>query len=129
MNEQRQSIRKKSFLRGCVYFNKRHNMVDCLIRDISDDGARIIFSDGVNLPDQVELHIPQKGQTFSAEVQWRQRDEVGLAFARPDQSTGTAADAGDLARRVTHLETEVLALKRMLKRLKTEVDGGGDDAA
>ncbi len=122
MSEQRQSIRKKSFLRGCVYFNKRRNMVDCLIRDISDDGARIIFSEGVNLPDQIELHIPQKGQR-------RQRDEVGLAFARPDHSTGMAADAGDLAQRVTHLETEVLALKRMLKRLKTEVDGGGDEAA
>jgi hypothetical protein len=44
MAERRRSVRKKSFLRGCVYFNKRRSAIDCLIRDISDQGARIIFS-------------------------------------------------------------------------------------
>ena len=41
MAERRNSTRQKAFLRGCVYFNKRRGAVDCLIRDISDIGARI----------------------------------------------------------------------------------------
>ena len=63
MAERRRATRQKSFLRGCVYFNKRRGAVDCLIREISDEGARIIFSDTVNVPDVVELYIPQKEQT------------------------------------------------------------------
>ena len=50
MAERRRSLRKKSFLRGCVYFNKRRSAIDCLIRDISDQGARIIFSGTTNFP-------------------------------------------------------------------------------
>jgi hypothetical protein len=80
MAERRRSVRKKSFLRGCVYFNKRRSAIDCLIRDISDQGARIIFSGAVNVPDVVDLYIPQKEQTIRARVQWRRGDEVGLAF-------------------------------------------------
>src|SRR5580692_9055076 len=53
---------KKSFLRGCVYFDKRRGALECLIRDISDLGARIIFSENVNVPETVELHIPQRNK-------------------------------------------------------------------
>src|SRR5208283_3109125 len=80
MAERRRATRQKSFLRGCVYFNKRRGAVDCLIREISDEGARIIFSDTVNVPDVVELYIPQKEQTVRARVQWRHGDVIGLAF-------------------------------------------------
>jgi hypothetical protein len=37
MAERRRATRQKSFLRGCVYFNKRRGAVDCLIREISDE--------------------------------------------------------------------------------------------
>ena len=80
MAERRRSLRKKSFLRGCVYFNKRRSAIDCLIRDISDQCARIIFSGATNFPDAVELYIPHKEQAVRAHVQWRRGDEVGLAF-------------------------------------------------
>ena len=88
MAERRRSVRKKSFLRGCVYFNKRRSAIDCLIRDISDQGARIIFSGATNFPDVVELYIPHKEQTVRAHVQWRRGDEVGLAF--PDAAAAPA---------------------------------------
>ena len=90
MAERRQAQRQKSFLRGCVYFNKRRGALDCLIRDLSEHGARIIFSDTVSVPDVVDLYIPQKEQTVRARVQWRHGDEIGLAF--PDAVR--AADGG-----------------------------------
>ena len=44
MSERRISTRQKSFLRGCIQFNHRRTTIDCLVRDISDTGARLIFS-------------------------------------------------------------------------------------
>ena len=129
MAERRRSARQKSFLRGCVYFNNRRSAVDCLIRDFSDAGARIIFSDAVSVPDVVDLYIPQKEQTVRAHVQWRHGDEIGLVF--PD--AGDASDAppkSNLAERVAKLETEIAALRRLVKRLKSEIENAGDaDAA
>ena len=62
--ERRRITRNKSFLRGMIYFNNRRNVVDCLIRDISPYGARLIFSDAVTAPDVLDLYIPQKEQTL-----------------------------------------------------------------
>lgn len=130
MGERRHSIRQKSFLRGCIYFNKRRGAVDCLIRDISEEGARVIFSDAVSIPDVVELYIPQKELFLRAHVQWRHGDEIGLAFPEAAAATaGAPAEAGELAQRVGKLEAEVAALRRMLKQLKSELPGGSDEAA
>ena len=125
MGERRRAVRHKSFLRGCVYFNNRRNAFDCLIRDISDEGARIIFSETVSVPDIVDLYIPQKEQTVRARVQWRHGDEIGLAF--PDAlRAADGTSEGELAARVAQLESEISALRRALKRLKSEI-GAGDD--
>lgn len=116
--ERRRAVRQKSFLRGLVYFNNRRSVLDCLIRDISPYGARLIFADTGTVPDTLELHIPQKEQTLRVHVIWRHGQEAGVAFA---QTTNLEpAEAGDLADRVSRLEGEVAALKRVLKRLKSE---------
>jgi len=129
MVERRHSQRQKSFLRGCVYYNKRRNAVDCLIRDISDEGAHIIFSDTVSVPDIVDLYIPQKEQTLRAHVQWRHGDELGLAFAAGAKPTGAVPEIGDLAQRVATLESEVAALRRLLRQFKSDLPGSDMDAA
>jgi hypothetical protein len=130
MGERRRSVRQKSFLRGCVYFNKRRSALDCLIRDISEQGARIIFSDTVNVPDLVELYIPQKERTVRARVQWRHGDEIGLAFPDAMRATDGGTANAELAQRVAHLESEIASLRKVLRRLKTELDVGDDaDAA
>ncbi len=126
MAERRRATRQKSFLRGCVYFNKRRGAVDCLIREISDEGARIIFSDTVNVPDVVELYVPQKEQTLRARVRWRHGDEIGLDF--PDFALPAAGppELGELAQRVAKLEATVALLRRKLRQLKSNFPGADD---
>jgi len=130
MSERRISTRQKSFLRGCIQFNNRRTTIDCLVRDISDTGARLIFSDSVSVPDVVELYIPQKEQTLRAHVQWRRADELGVAFAKSARAPAPSGPAeGELAERVEKLEAEIAALKKMFKRLKAEVAGSPEEAA
>jgi hypothetical protein len=102
-----------------IYFNNRRNAVDCLIRDISPYGARLIFSDAVTTPDVFELYIPQKEQTLRIHVIWRHGQEVGVAFAQATE-VDPVAEPGDLAERVARLEMEIAGLKRVLKKIKTD---------
>jgi len=117
--ERRKIARQKSFLRGMIYFNNRRNAVDCLIRDISPYGARLIFSDAVTTPDVLDLYIPQKEQTLRTHVIWRHGQEVGVAFAQATQ-LDPVAETGDLAERVARLEMEIIGLKKLLKKMKTD---------
>jgi hypothetical protein len=117
--ERRKVTRHKSFLRGMIYFNNRRNVVDCLIRDISPYGARLIFSDAVTTPDSLDLYIPQKEETLRIHVIWRHGQEVGVAFAQVAQ-TRPAGETGELSERVARLETEIAGLKRLLKKMKND---------
>jgi len=123
MNERRASRRQKSFLRGVVYFDKRRSETACLVRDLSEDGARIVLSQTITIPDVIELQIPQREQTLSARVQWRRADEVGLSFFKPD--TATTPRENQLIKRIAELEAEITTLERTIKRLKR--DSNGDD--
>ena len=118
MNERRTAKRMKSFLRGLIYFDKRRGASSCLIRDMNEEGARIIFSEAITLPEIVNLHIPQKDQTLRARVSWRRGDEIGLAFTA---EAADMPDSNEMMQRVAQLEAEILKLRRMLKKLK-----GGD---
>ena len=121
--ERRKTARQKSFLRGTIYFNNRRNAIDCLIRDISPDGARLVFSDAVTTPDALDVYIPQKEQTLRAHVVWRYGQEVGVSFTQATQAVAgePSTEAADLTERVARLEAEIVGLKRVLKKLKTEL--------
>ena len=129
MGERRNSRRLKSFLRGFVYFDKRRGTMSCLVRDLSVEGARIIFSEAVTIPDMINLHIPQKNQTLRARVTWRRGDEIGLGFSAADPVADPLPDAAALMKRVAQLEGEIASLRRMLKRMKGGRPDLDDEAA
>lgn len=128
MAERRGSRRSKSFLRGFVYVSRKRGALACLVRDLSNKGARIIFSDTVTLPEVVELYIPQREQTLRARVQWRRNDEIGLAFAEPERKDDAGPSAAEIIQRVAMLEAEIASLRALLKRRKAE-NGDADEAA
>jgi hypothetical protein len=117
--ERRRIARQKSFLRGMVYFNQRRSVLDCLIRDISPYGARLVFSVTVATPDTLDLCIPQKDRTLRTHVIWRHGREVGVAFAQIMEMDQPGE--GDIADRLGRLEAEVAVLKKALKKLRPEV--------
>jgi hypothetical protein len=128
-DDRRIAIRQKSFLQGRVYFNNRRSSLDCLVRDVSPTGARLKFSGAVTMPELVELFIPNKDESYRAQVQWHHGDEIGVAFLRDDAESIPAASPvpeASLAERMQKLEAEVAQLRRMVKELKA---GQRGDAA
>jgi hypothetical protein len=108
------------------YFNNRRSALDCLVRDFSPYGARLIFSNAVTTPDVLELYIPQKERTLRVHVIWRHGEEVGVAFAQIAELENPA-DIAELAERVARLDAEVAALRRAEEaevRRRARVRGG-----
>jgi len=125
-DERRTLLRKRSFLQGRLYFNNRRSSLDCLVRDISNQGAKLKVSDSIAIPEFVELHIPNKDETYRAKVQWRTGFEIGVTFENDQEAPSIVPGAGpaDLLERVRRLEAEVASLHRKLNELQNELRHG-----
>jgi hypothetical protein len=119
MPERRTSSRQKSFLQGRVNYNNRRSSVDCLVRDVSDTGAKLVFSGPVSVPEVVELYLSNKDEVRRAKVQWRKGDEMGVDFAVNDADAMAAST--DLFGRVLKLERECASLKRVVSELRADI--------
>ena len=81
MEERRRSVRQKCRLRGRIYFYDGRKSVPCGIRDISYEGARIELLEPIDIPDAIDLYIPQKHRTMHASVRWRHGNRIGVSFS------------------------------------------------
>jgi PilZ domain len=119
MSELRRETRLRTFLKGRIVFNNGNSSMDCLIRDISASGARLMLSQTATLPDGFDLIIPAKDRTHKATLRWRKADSVGVTFAeevvRPGPASMADATPAALLARIHELEAENATLRRQLK--------------
>jgi hypothetical protein len=115
MQDRRKTARKKTFLGARVIFNHRQSTMDCLVRNIGDDGARLSFSGPAPFPDQVEVEVVRMDKTFRARVAWRRENELGVRFLAADSASnvipiGHALKLRRLQADKARLESRVLEL-------------------
>jgi hypothetical protein len=116
MPERRSHNRVRSLLGARIVFNNRLSSLDCLIRNLSDTGARLIVSDAVSVPDEFELYLPQRNRTYRAQVRWRTATEFGVHFPAGEP---TAPEPIDVSIRLRRLEAEKAALHARVVQLSS----------
>ena len=80
MSEKRKSTRKPSFLGGTITYNRDLWTADCVVKNLSDEGAKLTGHNLPVLPDHFDLSIPQKKTKYRVHVRWRAKDAIGVAF-------------------------------------------------
>src|SRR6516165_6512357 len=132
--ERRKSPRQRSFLHGFVRLGDQNYSLDCVVRDVSETGAKLRLKFPISLAalasferGHVELHIPEKQKIIQASVVWVDNFEMGVSFrvavtiADPAPTTADAADA-ELLDRVAQLEAEITGLKQLLRHREEQRD-------
>jgi hypothetical protein len=79
-DERRAGHRTRALLSGKIIVGNGVMSPDCVIRDLSDGGARVRISGSIELPEAVGLLVIKDGLLFDATLAWRRGDETGLAF-------------------------------------------------
>ena len=125
MLERRALARHKTFIKGRIYFNNRLSSLDCIVRDVTSQGARLEVSENVPLPDSFEIYLPNKDEYFHARVEWRKGGNIGVSWSAEQagkqwsESGSVVYRAGDpLADRVAKLEHDVALLQKRLDALQ-----------
>ena len=81
MMERRESPRDKVVYGGVAEIDERTTR-DCVVRDISENGANLEFKDAIRLSkEQISLTIARKGRSFLAKIIWWRDNFVGVAFS------------------------------------------------
>src|SRR4051794_27059358 len=114
---QRVAPRLKVLLAAKMIFNNGQSALDCLIRNLSDTGAKLIVSAAVTLPECFDLIIPQKSLTRRARIAWRRGEDIGVRFEAGHPSESSDPDASALKRRIRELEVEVARLRSRILQL------------
>jgi hypothetical protein len=78
--DRRGSPRQRALLTGKVVYGDALYTLDCVIRNLNKEGARIKVPDPKNLPNELLLLEIRKFIAFEAEVKWRKDQFMGLEF-------------------------------------------------
>ena len=117
MLERRESARDKVIYGGVAEIGEHGAVRECVVRNISDKGASIQFSNAVKLPtEQISLTIARKGRSFLAKVIWWRDNFVGLAFS----SEAPMAPVSDVEERLRKSEIKKRQLQRRIRELLGE---------
>jgi hypothetical protein len=115
MRERRAFIRGRTYLGGRLAFNNQYCTIDCLVRNMSQNGAKLVFEGTALLPGEFDLMLPQKSETRRARIVWRQQDEAGVSFPQAGGRQGVVSI--ETARRIKKLEADRAALQARVAEL------------
>ncbi len=79
--DNRRTQRRMRTLKGAeIVFNAGYSAFECVVKDISDTGARIQMGDATGVPEHFELVIPHDNFRRKCTVRWRRYNMVGVSF-------------------------------------------------
>jgi hypothetical protein len=117
MRDRRESVRDKVMYGGVAEIGDHGATRECIVRNISDNGANIEFSNDFQLPkEQLSLRIARKGRSFLARVIWWRDNFVGVAF----RAESPAEPVSDLEERLRRSEIKKRQLQQKIDELLNE---------
>lgn len=112
MQERRKEGRSPAYLGGQITTDRKLIAIDCVVRNTSGAGAKLVVPNPTLLPDIFELHIPRKNVAYRVRACWRHLDDVGVEIMPLELADAPVPLA--MARRLKRLEAENVALRRQL---------------
>lgn len=92
MDDKRKFPRRRVLKEGKIVFADGLRVIDCTIRDMSEEGARLLIANTVGLPDTFQLYEKSSGLLYPASIAWRQSNAIGVHFDGPASSIHDVAN-------------------------------------
>jgi hypothetical protein len=79
-DKNRRELRQRAYLGAKLVYGDGAFTLDCVVRDITLNGARVRLPEGQAVPDKVFLVELRSGIAYEAQVTWKRHPEIGLKF-------------------------------------------------
>ena len=87
-------------LAGILIYGPSAFTMDCTIRNLSPQGARVRILGPAHFADPLILLAPAADEAFEAKISWSQGAELGLSFVRSVDLRAPVSEAEKSARRL-----------------------------
>jgi two-component system cell cycle response regulator len=67
-----------------IVLNDRHSVIDCVVKDMSETGAKLQLLNPMQLPEAFELRLPRQQKTVRVRRQWVRGTLIGIKFMKDD---------------------------------------------
>ncbi len=79
-NRERRSTPRSRVLKGAKVIIGQSSVIDCVVRNVTNTGARIRIPNTVDLPEVFDLTFDGGYSFRSCQVKWRSITETGVQF-------------------------------------------------
>jgi diguanylate cyclase (GGDEF)-like protein len=80
MQERRHAVRTRSLLAGKILLNGQRSVIDCVVRNLSPQGACLQVASVVGIPQAFDLQIDGEKNARPCAAVWRARNRIGVDF-------------------------------------------------
>jgi hypothetical protein len=80
MQERRHSQRARTLRAGKIVFNDKRCVIDCMIRNISRNGACLLVASVVGIPSGFDLLIDGEAESRHCKLVWHAQNRIGIEF-------------------------------------------------
>lgn len=82
-SDRRTAAPRKRMLKEGKLLLSEWSVIDCVIRDMSETGARVALSGPMALPDGLRLLVVSSNELYPVRVAWQRGQMAGLQFTGP----------------------------------------------
>ena len=80
MGERRANPRQRRLNVAKIVFNNNASVIDCVVRDVSPEGAQLLVASSIGIPDSFDLRIARNDAHHPSKVAWKSNDRIGVIF-------------------------------------------------
>lgn len=80
MDEHRRAARRRALKGAQIIFNDGASVIDCVVRDVSETGAKLKIPSPLGVPDTFTLSVQVDDIRYKCRVAWRRATEIGVSF-------------------------------------------------
>src|ERR1700675_4604032 len=80
MQERRHSQRARTLRAGRIVFNNKRSVIECMVRNISRNGACLLVASVVGIPSAFELLIEGDADSRPCKRVWHAQNRIGIEF-------------------------------------------------
>jgi hypothetical protein len=113
MLDQRKEARLPAFLGAVISYKHKFWRADCIVKNTSDGGVKLLAPNLPTIPDKFDLTIPQRNLECSVRLKWRRDGELGVAIEH-SQPLADTNDELRRDRRTARLKRENAMLRQRL---------------
>ncbi|MBO6716767.1 MAG: PilZ domain-containing protein [Rhizobiaceae bacterium] len=80
--ERRGAPRRRVLKGGTLRYNRGYAALECIVRNLSDTGARLAFGETAAVPSEFDFWLAGSETPVRAAIRWRGLEDVGIEFSR-----------------------------------------------